>query len=146
MKCSKKDLLPLFKKNYLGPFLYFFKNAIFNWKKGKKDIFQTFSKWETPCFPEGGGENFSIFPRTYMEVFFVFKLFKVGGTVMKSTVVNTSKEMMAYSDFPPPEDWPNFMHHSYVQKYLRLYAEHFSLIKYIHLNSEVKSVNHLNSI
>uniref|UniRef100_A0A914CVN4 Flavin-containing monooxygenase n=1 Tax=Acrobeloides nanus TaxID=290746 RepID=A0A914CVN4_9BILA len=64
----------------------------------------------------------------------------VGGTVMKSTVVNTSKEMMAYSDFPPPEDWPNFMHHSYVQKYLRLYAEHFSLIKYIHLNSEVKSV------
>ncbi|EPB70374.1 Flavin-binding monooxygenase-like protein [Ancylostoma ceylanicum] len=33
---------------------------------------------------------------------------------MATTVVNTSKEMMAYSDFPPPEDWPNFMHHSKV--------------------------------
>ncbi|KIH48515.1 hypothetical protein ANCDUO_21416 [Ancylostoma duodenale] len=38
----------------------------------------------------------------------------IGGTVMATTVVNTSKEMMAYSDFPPPEDWPNFMHHSKV--------------------------------
>lgn len=33
----------------------------------------------------------------------------VGGMVMKTTVVNTSKEMMAYSDFPPPIEWPNFM-------------------------------------
>ncbi|KAF7637110.1 Dimethylaniline monooxygenase [N-oxide-forming] [Meloidogyne graminicola] len=64
----------------------------------------------------------------------------VGANVMASTVVNTSKEMMSYSDFPPPPEWPNFMHHSYVQKYLEMYAEHFDLIKYIHFNTEVLEV------
>ena len=32
------------------------------------------------------------------------------GTVMKSTVINTSKEMTAYSDFPPPPEAANYMH------------------------------------
>uniref|UniRef100_A0A914KPW3 Flavin-containing monooxygenase n=2 Tax=Meloidogyne TaxID=189290 RepID=A0A914KPW3_MELIC len=64
----------------------------------------------------------------------------VGANVMASTVVNTSKELMAYSDFPPPPEWPNFMHHSYVQKYLEMYAKHFDLIKYIHFNTEVIEV------
>ena len=33
-------------------------------------------------------------------------------SVMKSTIINTSKEMSAFSDFPPPEEYPNFMHNS----------------------------------
>ena len=33
------------------------------------------------------------------------------GSVMKSTVVNTSKEMMAYSDFPPPGQLKAFHRH-----------------------------------
>uniref|UniRef100_A0A914XEZ2 Flavin-containing monooxygenase n=1 Tax=Plectus sambesii TaxID=2011161 RepID=A0A914XEZ2_9BILA len=61
-------------------------------------------------------------------------------TVMKSTVVNTSKEMMAYSDFPPPADWPNFMHNTYVNQYLHLYANHFKLVHHIHFNTAVESV------
>ncbi|ETN73901.1 Flavin-binding monooxygenase-like protein [Necator americanus] len=61
----------------------------------------------------------------------------IGGTVMATTVVNTSKEMMAYSDFPPPEDWPNFMHHSKVNEYLHMYAEHFGLIEHIRFNAVV---------
>lgn len=32
------------------------------------------------------------------------------GTVMKSTVINTSKEMTAYSTFSPPSHFANFMH------------------------------------
>lgn len=33
-------------------------------------------------------------------------------SVMKSTIINTSKEMSAFSDFPPPAELPNFMHNS----------------------------------
>ncbi|KAL3070508.1 hypothetical protein niasHT_032298 [Heterodera trifolii] len=61
-------------------------------------------------------------------------------TVMASTVINTSKEMMAYSDFPPPIEFPNFMHHSYVQKYVEMYADHFNLAQYIEFNTEVKEM------
>ncbi|VDP27196.1 unnamed protein product [Heligmosomoides polygyrus] len=64
----------------------------------------------------------------------------IGGTVMATTVVNTSKEMMAYSDFPPPEDWPNFMHHSKVNEYLHMYADHFGLREHIKFNTVVKFV------
>lgn len=38
---------------------------------------------------------------------------------MKNTVINTSKEMTAYSDFPPPKEAANFMHHSQLLEYLR---------------------------
>ncbi|KJH46134.1 Flavin-binding monooxygenase-like protein [Dictyocaulus viviparus] len=64
----------------------------------------------------------------------------IGGTVMASTVVNTSKEMMAYSDFPPPEDWPNFMHHTKVNDYLHMYADHYELKKYVKFNTTVQHV------
>ncbi|WKY09932.1 hypothetical protein Q1695_002356 [Nippostrongylus brasiliensis] len=64
----------------------------------------------------------------------------IGGTVMATTVVNTSKEMMAYSDFPPPEDWPNFMHHSKVNEYLHMYADNFNLKEKIRFNTAVKYV------
>jgi dimethylaniline monooxygenase (N-oxide forming) len=60
---------------------------------------------------------------------------------MKSTVVNTSKEMMAFSDYPPAADLPNFMHHSLVFDYIRDYARHFQLDQHIQLNTEVKSVS-----
>ncbi|KAK3087814.1 hypothetical protein FSP39_010988 [Pinctada imbricata] len=57
--------------------------------------------------------------------------------VMKSTVVNTSKEMMSFSDFPVPKEYPNLMHHSYVMKYFHLYADNFGLMEYIRFNTEV---------
>ncbi|KAK3088580.1 hypothetical protein FSP39_020881 [Pinctada imbricata] len=57
--------------------------------------------------------------------------------VMKSTIINTSKEMMSYSDFPMPKEYPNYMHNSYVLKYLNLYADHFDLKKYIRFKKEV---------
>ncbi|KAK6057290.1 Flavin-binding monooxygenase-like protein, partial [Cooperia oncophora] len=68
-------------------------------------------------------------------------IWAIGGTVMASTVVNTSKEMMAYSDFPPPEDFPNFMHHSMVNKYLHMYADHFDLKRHIRFNTAVKHIS-----
>ncbi|TKR86926.1 hypothetical protein L596_011422 [Steinernema carpocapsae] len=63
-----------------------------------------------------------------------------GGTVMRSTVVNTSKEMMAYSDFPPPDHYPNFMHHSLVLDYLRDYAKKFDLLQHVRFGNRVVKV------
>lgn len=56
---------------------------------------------------------------------------------MESTVINTSKEMMAYSDFPPPPGFPNFMHNTQVVEYFRMYAEHFKLIPHIRFETDV---------
>lgn len=35
-------------------------------------------------------------------------------SVARSTIINTSKEFSAFSDFPPPDHFPNFMHNSYM--------------------------------
>ncbi|XP_070550979.1 flavin-containing monooxygenase 5-like [Ptychodera flava] len=61
-------------------------------------------------------------------------------SVFRSTVANTSKENMSFSDFPPPKEFPNFMPHTVVMKYFRLYAEHFALLKYVKFNVCVDSV------
>ncbi|GFR68900.1 dimethylaniline monooxygenase [N-oxide-forming] [Elysia marginata] len=60
--------------------------------------------------------------------------------VMKSTVINTSKEMMCYSDFPIPAHYPNFMHNSQVLEYFQQYSENFGLEKYINYETEVLHV------
>ncbi|CAB1324191.1 unnamed protein product [Coregonus sp. 'balchen'] len=52
--------------------------------------------------------------------------------IYQSVIINSSKEIMSYSDFPPPAHLPNNMHHSQVLLYLRLYAENFDLLKHIH--------------
>lgn len=62
------------------------------------------------------------------------------GSVYKNCVINTSKEMMAFSDFPPPENFPLFMPHRYVLKYFRMYAEKFGLLKHIRFNTPVLNV------
>ncbi|KAI3368948.1 hypothetical protein L3Q82_025921 [Scortum barcoo] len=61
-------------------------------------------------------------------------------SIYRSLVVNTSKEMMCFSDFPMPADYPNYMHNSQLLQYLRLYAEHFHLLRYIHFQTTVRSV------
>ncbi|XP_056383993.1 dimethylaniline monooxygenase [N-oxide-forming] 2-like isoform X2 [Hyla sarda] len=55
-------------------------------------------------------------------------------------ITNTSKEMMCYTDFPMPEDFPTYLHNSKVLEYLRLYAEHFRLLQYIQFKTEVCEV------
>jgi dimethylaniline monooxygenase (N-oxide forming) len=58
-------------------------------------------------------------------------------SVMRSTVINTSKEMMSFSDFPIPAQFPNFMHNTKVLDYMRMYADAFNLLPYIKLRTEV---------
>uniref|UniRef100_H3C6I0 Flavin-containing monooxygenase n=1 Tax=Tetraodon nigroviridis TaxID=99883 RepID=H3C6I0_TETNG len=57
--------------------------------------------------------------------------------IYQSVVINSSKEMMAFSDFPPPADLPNNMHHSEVMQYVRLYAETFKLLPHIRFQTTV---------
>ncbi|XP_077309143.1 dimethylaniline monooxygenase [N-oxide-forming] 2-like isoform X2 [Lithobates pipiens] len=61
-------------------------------------------------------------------------------SLYSSVVTNTSKEMMCYSDFPMPDDFPAYLHNSKVLEYLRLYADHFRLLKYIQFETEVCQV------
>ncbi|KAM7011994.1 uncharacterized protein LKV04_022432 [Tautogolabrus adspersus] len=62
-------------------------------------------------------------------------------SIYRSLVVNTSKEMMCFSDYPMPADYPNYMHNSQLLQYYRLYAEHFDLIRHVHFRTTVKSVS-----
>lgn len=64
-------------------------------------------------------------------------------SVMKSTVINTSKEISAYSDFPPPAKFPNFMHNTLMFKYFKNYAENFGLLQHVRLLTEVMRVSKL---
>lgn len=61
-------------------------------------------------------------------------------SVMKSTVINTSKEFMAFSDYPPPEEFPNYMHNTKLLAYFRMYAEHFRLKDYIRFERKITKI------
>lgn len=52
-------------------------------------------------------------------------------SVYKSATTNTSKEMTTYSNYPFPDHFPNYLHNSRIMEYLRMYAQHFDLMKYI---------------
>uniref|UniRef100_UPI0037E9BDD0 flavin-containing monooxygenase 5-like n=1 Tax=Semicossyphus pulcher TaxID=241346 RepID=UPI0037E9BDD0 len=60
--------------------------------------------------------------------------------IYRSVVINSSKEKTAFSDFPPPAELPNNMHHSEVLLYLRLYVQAFGLLQHIHFQTAVVSV------
>ncbi|XP_050404396.1 flavin-containing monooxygenase 5-like [Patella vulgata] len=60
--------------------------------------------------------------------------------VMRSTVINTSKEMMCYSDYPIPKEYPIYMHNTQVWEYFKQYANEFNLRKCIRFETEVVSV------
>ncbi|XP_069593328.1 flavin-containing monooxygenase 5-like [Ranitomeya imitator] len=61
-------------------------------------------------------------------------------SIYKSVIINTSKEMMCFSDYPIPDDFPNYMHNSKIMDYFRLYAKHFDLLKYIHFKTKVCNI------
>ena len=48
--------------------------------------------------------------------------------------------MMQFSDFEIPEDWPEFLPHSKVKEYLKMYSKEFDLEKYIKYERTVYSI------
>ena len=61
--------------------------------------------------------------------------------VMKSTVINTSKEMTAFSDYPMPAEFPNHMHNRYMLDYINMYVDHFELKKHIKFRTEIVGIS-----
>ena len=52
----------------------------------------------------------------------------------------SSKPFTQYPDFPMPDDWPDYPHHSQVLSYLERYADHFDLRPHIWFGTEVVKV------
>ncbi|XP_027514284.1 dimethylaniline monooxygenase [N-oxide-forming] 5-like isoform X1 [Corapipo altera] len=62
-------------------------------------------------------------------------------SIYRSVIINTSKEMMCFSDFPIPEDFPNYMHNSKIMEYFRMYAQRFDLLRHIRFRTSVCRVS-----
>ncbi|KAL3111367.1 hypothetical protein niasHT_019597 [Heterodera trifolii] len=61
-------------------------------------------------------------------------------TVMRCTVTNSSKELTAFSDFPPDPQLPNYMRHDRMLAYLAAYARHHNLEQYILFGQKVTKI------
>jgi len=54
--------------------------------------------------------------------------------------IDTSKDRMAFSDFPMPRHWPPYLHHTQVLAYFERYVEHFGLRESIRFRTRVDAV------
>lgn len=54
--------------------------------------------------------------------------------------INTSRERMAYSDFPMPRSYPDFPHHTQIASYFEAYVDHFGFRKTIQFQTSVTRV------
>ncbi|XP_038613690.1 dimethylaniline monooxygenase [N-oxide-forming] 2 isoform X2 [Tachyglossus aculeatus] len=61
-------------------------------------------------------------------------------SIYQSVIMNTSKEMSCFSDFPMPEGFPNFLHNSKLLAYFKIFTKKFDLLKYIQFQTTVLSV------
>jgi thioredoxin reductase len=61
--------------------------------------------------------------------------------VYASTHLISSRPMTQFPDFPMPDAWPDYPHHSQVLSYLERYAEHFDLRPHIWFGTEVIRVH-----
>jgi dimethylaniline monooxygenase (N-oxide forming) len=59
----------------------------------------------------------------------------------RSLHINTNRMIMAYSDYPMPEDYPMFPHHSHIIQYFDDYVNHFNIRSDIQFNTEVFDVS-----
>lgn len=58
----------------------------------------------------------------------------------RSLHINTSRDRMAYSDFPMPADYPDFPHHSLIARYFESYVDHFGFRAAIRFQTRVEHV------
>jgi dimethylaniline monooxygenase (N-oxide forming) len=63
-----------------------------------------------------------------------------GSPAYRSLRTNTSKQVMALSDYPFPETLPDFPSRAQVLQYLNDYVDHFSIRERIQLKADVKQV------
>ncbi|MEM6337821.1 MAG: NAD(P)-binding domain-containing protein, partial [Bacteroidota bacterium] len=58
----------------------------------------------------------------------------------QSLHINTSRTRMAYSDFPMPDAYPDFPHHSQIARYFEDYVDHFGFRDRIQFRAKVAHV------
>jgi hypothetical protein len=58
----------------------------------------------------------------------------------RSLHINTSREMMAYADFPMPAEYPDYPHHSQILAYFESYVDHFGFRDKIQFQTSVRQV------
>ncbi len=59
----------------------------------------------------------------------------------RSLHINTNRNIMAYSDYPMPQSYPMFPHHSHIIQYFDDYVNHFGLRDTITFNTAVVDVS-----
>lgn len=62
----------------------------------------------------------------------------------RSLHINTSRDKMAYSDFPMPADYPDFPHHVEIAAYFDAYADHFGIRPAIQFETGVTKAEFTN--
>lgn len=65
---------------------------------------------------------------------------KPASSVYRSTHLISSKKLTEYTDFPMPEEYPEYPSHRLVYDYLQSYAEHFGLNQHIEYGTAVQEV------
>jgi cation diffusion facilitator CzcD-associated flavoprotein CzcO len=60
----------------------------------------------------------------------------------RSLHIDTSKYQLSFKDFPMPESYPDFPHHTQIKDYIDDYADAFGLHRNIELNSDVVNAQH----
>ncbi|XP_019645034.1 PREDICTED: dimethylaniline monooxygenase [N-oxide-forming] 5-like [Branchiostoma belcheri] len=65
---------------------------------------------------------------------------KVGYGVMRCTHINVSKHNYCFSDFPFPDDVPDYPHHSHMAKYITDYVMHFGINNVISFQTQVNKI------
>ena len=61
----------------------------------------------------------------------------------RSLHIDTSKHQLSFRDFPMPEEFPDFPHHSQIKQYLDDYAEAFDLLRSIEFETRVMHAERL---
>lgn len=55
----------------------------------------------------------------------------------RSLHIDTSRQRLCFKDFPMPDDYPSFPHHSDIKRYLDSYADAFGLLEHIEFGNGV---------
>ncbi|GAC53863.1 NAD(P)-binding protein, partial [Gordonia amicalis] len=62
----------------------------------------------------------------------------------RSLHIDTSKHQLSFRDFPMPDEYPDFPHHTQIKAYLDAYAEAFDLIPSIEFTNGVEHARRLD--
>ena len=65
---------------------------------------------------------------------------KPNSSVYRSTHLISSKPLTEYTDFPMPQEYPEFPSHVQVWEYLDAYARRFDLYRVVQLGTEVQRI------